>query len=262
MLRTFLRVKPMIDQIIVKNSDDILVMKKTKEENAVAIKVLETQIEKVNEEIELTKKKIIVKDTKESKLRLEIKCNLCDKGFERFNDLENHIKAIHDNPEKFKCGQCSKDFVLKWRLKKHLKIHTQEFVQYCHYYNNDKFCPFEELGCKFLHEVAKDCKFGQKCKKGMCPRRHSEEERENKGDTKIDIDEEHFSENDEHDNIVSQNDSFVTSTPQKTNFQCEECVNQQQCTDCFVRQHVETGQLTSDIRKHKVHFKDYSRETY
>ena len=34
----------MIDGIIVKNSDDILVLKKTKEENAVAIKHVEEKI--------------------------------------------------------------------------------------------------------------------------------------------------------------------------------------------------------------------------
>ena len=29
---------------------------------------------------------------------------------------------------------------------------------------------------------------------------------------------------------------FMTSTPQKIKYDCEECQNQTQCTDCFVRQ--------------------------
>ena len=53
-----------------------------------------------------------------------------------------------------------------------MKIHTQEFVKFCHYYNNDKFCPFEELGCKFLHQVAQNYRHGITCKIWLCPRRH------------------------------------------------------------------------------------------
>ena len=105
----------MIDQIIVKNSDDIFVMKKTNDENTVAIKVQETQIEKINEEIKQTEKRLIVNDIRKSTHRPEIKCDLCGNEFERFNDLETHIKASHHNPEKFQCDKCSKDFVIKWR---------------------------------------------------------------------------------------------------------------------------------------------------
>ena len=133
--------------------------------------------------------------------------------------METHIKTSHHNPEKFQCDKCSKDFVLKWRLQKHAKIHTQESVEYCHYYNNDKPCPYEELGCKFLHEVANDCKFGKICNKEMCPRRHPEEKLENIGDIETD----------------------TVSTPQKINDQCEECENQPQCTDCYVRHYEETA---------------------
>ena len=63
----------MIDAIIVKNSDDIYVMKKIKEENAVAIKALETEIVKLNEEIELTRRKVMDWITEKGKLRSEIK---------------------------------------------------------------------------------------------------------------------------------------------------------------------------------------------
>ena len=94
------------------------------------------------------------------------------------------------------------------------------------------------------------------------PKRHPEKELENNGDIETDTAHEYISDIDEDNETVSMNESFVTSTPQKINYQCEECENQQQCTDCYVRQHEETGQLPSDIRKRKVHFKDYSRETY
>ena len=42
--------------------------------------------------------------------------------------------------------------------------------------------------------------------------------------------------------------SIVTSTPQKTEFNYEDCINQSQCTDCFVRQEM------VGLPKHKVHF--------
>ena len=142
-------------------------------------------------------------------------------------------------------------------MEKHVKIHTQKFVQYCHYYNNDKFCPYEELDCKFLHQVDNDCKFGKKCNKEMCPKRHSEEEQENNGDKETDTAQEYISDNDEDNETVSMNESFVTSTPQKIKYKCKECENQHQCTDCYVRQHEETG-----YQGEKVDFKDYSRETY
>ena len=91
----------MIDQITVKNSDDMLVMKKTKDNNTVAIKVLETRIEKIKEEIKQTEKRFMVNDVRKSTHRPEIKCDLCGNEFERFNDLETHIRANHHNPEKF-----------------------------------------------------------------------------------------------------------------------------------------------------------------
>ena len=73
-VRDILESQVMIDQIIVKNSDDILVMKKTKDENTVAIKVLETQIEKINEEIKQTEKRLMVNDVRKSTHSSEIKC--------------------------------------------------------------------------------------------------------------------------------------------------------------------------------------------
>ena len=51
--------------------------------------------------------------------------------------------------------------------------------------------------------------------------------------------------------------SFMTSTPQKVKYECEECINGEQCTDCFFRQHDATGQL--NVKGHhkkprRVHF--------
>ena len=83
-----------------------------------------------------------------------------------------HIKTDHDKHQTFECDKCEKHFVIEWRLKKHMHLHTQINIKRCHYFNNEKTYPFNELGCKFQHSVAEKCKFGQKCKRRLCPNRH------------------------------------------------------------------------------------------
>ena len=99
-------------------------------------------------------------------------CKLCEMTFDRFVDLENHIRTCHANHQVFHCDKCEKGFVLKWRLKKHMRLHTENNVTYCHYFNNDRNCPFEDLGCKFLHKETKNCPFKSNCTRRLCPYRH------------------------------------------------------------------------------------------
>ena len=54
--------------------------------------------------------------------------------------------------------------------------------------------------------------------------------------------EEQFVDNDEHMNKMGECDSFVTSSTEKEKYE-------NQCTDCFVMQHEETGQLNSNRGK-------------
>ena len=42
---------------------------------------------------------------------------------------------------------------------------------YCHYFNNDKECPFDDH-CIYLHEESDKCKFNDKCESKMCMFRH------------------------------------------------------------------------------------------
>ena len=119
-------------------------MKKTKETNSVTIKQLEEQIDKLNKETEMTKKSIkgkgdITKERMLSDNSLNVMdCKLCEMTFDRFVDLENHIRTCHANHQVFHCDKYEKGFVLKWRLKKHMRLHTENNVTYCHYFNNDK----------------------------------------------------------------------------------------------------------------------------
>ena len=98
-----------IEAIIVKNTDDIAVIKKIKEKNDDAIKVIETKLDKINKEIEFQKKKVtfptldktanlpkksretekhvhfIVKSS-EKNFSNQLKCNMCENRFGKFSD--------------------------------------------------------------------------------------------------------------------------------------------------------------------------------
>ena len=101
-----------------------------------------------------------------------IKFKSCDKTFENNCDLELHINENHDSAEHLECVKCGKRFVLEWRLKKHQEIHTNQNIRKCHYFNNQKCCPFEVIGCMFAHSLAGKCKYGEKCSKMLCSFQH------------------------------------------------------------------------------------------
>ena len=98
------------------------------------------------------------------------KCYKCEITFTKNCELVNHLK-IHKEAETFECSKCDKTFVLQWRLRKHMSVHETE--RFCHYYNNEKCCPFVEIGCKFRHEVSDVCKF-KVCKNLLCQYRHKD----------------------------------------------------------------------------------------
>ena len=62
---------------------------------------------------------------------------------------------MHKEAEKFPCNVCNKVFQTNWRLAKHLKNHKRKNVRICKYFKKGQFCPFEKVGCKFLHSCSK-----------------------------------------------------------------------------------------------------------
>ena len=64
--------------------------------------------------------------------------------------------------------------MLEWRLKKHREGHGNDSQKYCHYFNNQKSCPFEEIGCMFKHEDSPICFFGPKCENRLCQFKHKD----------------------------------------------------------------------------------------
>ena len=100
-------------------------------------------------------------------------CNTCESSFSRRSDLEEHISATHEMVENFQCDECEQKFVLEWRLRKHLEMHKNN-VKFCHFYNNNKICVFEKIGCKFRHKTSPQCKFGKACTRKLCQYRHED----------------------------------------------------------------------------------------
>ena len=87
----------------------------------------------------------------------KIHCMECGKSFEKNCELEKHLNE-HTKPKQFKCETCGKEFHKNWRMKKHQDSHGQN-QRFCHFFNNGKVCPYEEIGCMFAHEVSPRCIF-------------------------------------------------------------------------------------------------------
>ena len=102
-------------------------------------------------------------------------CEHCGEKFAQNFELELHLKS-HSEAEMYSCDQCDKTFVLKWRQKHHMKGHESKI--FCHYFNNQKMCPFEELGCMFLHADSQKCKFQGNCSNKLCQFKHMDEDSE------------------------------------------------------------------------------------
>ena len=182
-----------------------------------------------------------LKDHKNELHRQNFKCEICNCMFNLRCDLENHIKT-HEIQRDFKCHICEKVFYLEWRMKRHVKGHFAKNRRLCHYYNNLKDCPFEDIGCKFTHDEAEKCKFGKLCAKPLCQFKHTavvfhdSVEDENKTDP---------------EDTSKQETLFCTSTPKRQKLPCDNCIDKSQCDTCFVDQYIQntktTGQSSNTI---------------
>ena len=72
---------------------------------------------------------------------------------------------------KYTCDICQKTFKYEDAKSKHNKIVHENVKLYCHYFNNQKDCPFKEE-CVFIHEVSTECKYGDICEREFCMFRH------------------------------------------------------------------------------------------
>ena len=61
---------------------------------------------------------------------------------------------------------------MKWRREKHTRDHGED-IKFCHYFNNDKPCPYDKIGCKFKHEISPECRYNLKCTFKLCQFTHT-----------------------------------------------------------------------------------------
>ena len=111
----------------------------------------------------------------------KVKCKICDESFDKNCHLEEHIKENHEADKMYECDKCEKTFILKWRMKKHREGHDM-VLKKCHYFNNNKICPFEKIGCMFDHTRSGPCKYGSKCKVALCAFKHEPSENDTEGE--------------------------------------------------------------------------------
>ena len=99
-----------------------------------------------------------------------LKCDECENCFKDEKKLQDHRDKIH---VKFECDECDKVFIYEAVLEKHKEGAHEDVELYCHYYNNDKDCPFDDE-CIYIHEESENCKYGQSCERKLCMFRHGE----------------------------------------------------------------------------------------
>ena len=102
----------------------------------------------------------------------QYECRLCSNIFDSRLAFELHQKS-HNEEKNFKCEVCGQAFYTKWRLGMHQRQHELTDVRFCHFFNNSKFCKFEDLGCMFKHEEAPICQKATFCRVIMCQFKHS-----------------------------------------------------------------------------------------
>jgi len=98
-------------------------------------------------------------------------CENCDETFTESWKMEEHLEH-HGNERPFKCSICEKGFYMKWRMEKHTSDHRVD-IKFCHYFNSDKPCPYDKVGCRFKHETAPECRFNLKCTFKLCQFTHT-----------------------------------------------------------------------------------------
>ena len=111
------------------------------------------------------------------------KCDECEKYFNDENKLQNHTERMH---LKFECDECDKVFRYEAVLEKHREAAHEDVQLFCHYYNNEKDCPYDDE-CIYIHEDSENCKFGSNCAQNLCMFQHEDCNNVESSDDDVDV---------------------------------------------------------------------------
>ena len=99
------------------------------------------------------------------------RCDHCEREFDEKWKLSAHLRTCKNN----KCDVCDKTFKYEDLKKKHMLITHENFKIYCHFFNNEKTCPYNK-DCVFLHENSTVCKYGAACERNYCMFKHKKKD--------------------------------------------------------------------------------------
>ena len=126
--------------------------------------------------------------------------------------LEWKLSAHVRSHKKYTCDHCGKSFPYESIKVKHIKAVHENLKIYCHFYNNQKECPFAEQ-CIFLHEQSEECKFGASCERINCMYQHEDignrDEHDNDDDEIGDVECENEDENDGNEHEDEKSDDEI-----------------------------------------------------
>ena len=182
---------------------------------------------KCDEELESVKE---LKEHKEKhqSCQKSYQCEECDKCFKGEAQLEVHIERVH---KEYECDECDKVFNFEGVLEKHRDAVHEGKKLFCHYYNNETDCPYEDQ-CIFLHEESQICKYGKACERVMCMFRHKDSESGESDESDEDDDEDEEDENEQDVDNLKPSLEKVKKSLEKVavllqqvvpNFKCQHC---------------------------------------
>ena len=98
-----------------------------------------------------------------------LRCDVCERLFNEEWKLSAHIKTH----EKYACNQCEKTFKNLDVKGKHVKISHEDVKIFCHFFNNNLECPYNEE-CIFIHKDSEMCRYGATCERKKCMYKHGD----------------------------------------------------------------------------------------
>ena len=128
-------------------------------------------------------------------------------------------------------------------------MHSRQKSQTCHYFRNNIFCPFEELGCKFLH-----------------PNRIIDNTEDKLSERKMiltiqDILKAILKSSNSVLLLLKKTGSYrFDEKKDKKNFNCENCPKKSQCDECYVDEYIQKKKYNKTCRICKLEIRSLVKQ--